>query len=162
MNSSAGVEFRIVSSGGNPFDIIDTDDLKAGTRADGETRSVAASIGTKLLCILGIGRVGVALESVSDFRQRMRPRVQLELDAEVEIAPEIEDGGGFEAGLEHLGVLGSGNDETADCERRSGSHNKGPGERAKLQLEPRKRALEQRAANRAKAKGCEENAKPHD
>jgi len=64
------------------------------------------------------------------------------LNAEVEIAPDEEESGGFDTGFEQLHGIGCGDDKVADDERSGGSEEEGPAERAQLECEPGERALE--------------------
>jgi hypothetical protein len=83
-------------------------------------------------------------------------------DAEVEIAPEEEESGGFDAGFEKLVDIWCCDDEAADNESSDGSDKEGPAERAQLKREPGERALKQIAADGAKGQAREEDADTHD
>lgn len=84
------------------------------------------------------------------------------LDAEVEVAPEEEESGSFDAGFEKLDEIWCADDEAANDQSSSGANEEGPAERAQLELKPGQRALEQRPANRAQGQAREEHAEKHD
>ncbi len=84
------------------------------------------------------------------------------LDAEVEIAPEEEESGSFDAGLETLKGIWCRDDKAANDNSSNGSDEEGPAKRAQLEWEPRERTLKQTATNRAKGQAGEEDAERHD
>src|SRR5215471_17894078 len=101
MNSSTRVEFRVVSGGGNPFDILDRNDLDAGAGPDGETSGVGIGErrqGLSFFISRG-GQIGLA------YRLGLLLEV---LDAEVQITPEEEEGGGLDTGFEQFDRIGRG------------------------------------------------------
>lgn len=110
MSSSARVEFGIVAGSGDPIDIVDRDDLKARACADGEARDE------------GIGRAIERLSFVRHRRSESARRFGLGLllgllDAEVEVAPEVQKNRGFEAGFKQFQGIGSSYEKAAHKER---------------------------------------------
>lgn len=87
---------------------------------------------------------------------------RLALDAEVEIAPEKEEGGDFDAGFKKLDGIWCCDHEAADDQSSGCSDHKRPAESPQLEWEPSERALQQGAANRAKGQAREEDAKAND
>jgi hypothetical protein len=83
------------------------------------------------------------------------------LDAEVEIAPEVQKNGGFDAGFEKFQGIGSSYEKAAHKERSSRAGQQRPGEGAKLERNPRQRALSERAADGAEDKAREKKAEAH-
>lgn len=154
MSSSARVEFGVVAGSSNPIDIIDRNNLKARAGADGEARDEG---------------IGGAIERLSLVRQRMREsarRLGLRLllgllDAEVEIAPEVQKNGGFDAGFEKFQGIRSSYEKAAHKERSSRARQQRPSEDAKLEQKPRERASSERAADGAEDKAREKKAKTH-
>ena len=84
------------------------------------------------------------------------------LDAEIQIRPDKEESCGFDAGFQHLDVVGSGDKEVADSKSGNGADEEGPSQCSKLQCEPGERASEQVAADAAKGQGGEEESKADD
>jgi hypothetical protein len=154
MNSSARVEFGIVAGSGNPIDIIDRDDLKARAGADGEARDE---------------RIGRAIERLSFVRHRRSEsarRIGLGLllgllDAEVEVAPEVQKNRGFEAGFKQFQGIGSSYEKAAHKERSNSAGQQRPGEGAKLERKPRERTPSERAADGAEDKARGKKAEAH-
>ena len=128
------------------------DNLDAGAGADREARGVEVGRAIERLCFLvdreGEGRFPQLLLGV--------------LDAEIQIAPEEEKDGGFDAGFEQLNWIGSGKDDVADAKRGGGTGKKGPHEGTELQGDPWKRPLNQGAADEAKGQAGEKYPETND
>ena len=80
------------------------------------------------------------------------------LDAEVEIAPEEEESGSFDASFETLKGIWCRDDKAVDDNSSNDSDEDGPAKRTQLEWEPGERALKQTATNRAKGQAGEEDA----
>jgi hypothetical protein len=83
------------------------------------------------------------------------------LDAEVEIAPQVQKNGGFDAGFEKFQAIGSGYEQAADKQRSSRARQQRPGEGANLERNPRERPLSERAADGTEDKAREKKAETH-